>query len=660
MPREPIAAVAQRTALMHLVAAGATGVACAAAMAAMLLALGMSAAVVTSASVLAGAAAAAVSWIRGARSRGTRAAAAELERQYPSGNVIVTAEQLGRGAMDPPVWVAERVRLEAARALEHIRPSDVVSSRPAAGAIGAAVLASVLLLAVATGVRLADVIQSVSDLTTIISPSAEPIAIAVSVEPPAYARRAAQRFDNPARLDVLAGSRITFILGSRDWRVRLGEQVVTGSVTAERDGYFAVERTAPATEAVLIPLRVTVDRKPDVRVDAPGKDLLLPAAAPSLAVRVSAADDLGLHSLEVRYTKVTGSGEQFEFADGRAPLTLERVSDREWRGRSSIDLAAMRLAPGDSLVYHAVARDQRPGAEGAAVSDTYYLEIAGPGQVAVEGVDMPADMERYALSQQMIVLKIERLRARESSLGREALTEEMGAIAAEQRSVRANFIFLLGGHVEDEEEEAEQSHEIQEGRLENTARRDINSAISHMTRAEQGLTAVDTGAALPPARQAVEALQRAFGRSRYLLRALAVRSRLDPSRRLSGDLRGAGAARRDPAEPGSREGEDVRAVFVALMQLTAQPANARGDHSAELRRLAESALRIDSASETWREVARELMASAKESDAARRRDLLLNLLDRVAKEAARGTLPRSPLAVTPAPLERAWALEVRR
>ena len=37
------------------------------------------------------------------------------------------------------------------------------------------------------------------------------------------------------------------------------------------------------------------------------------------------------------------------------------------------------------------------------------------------------------------------------------LDEQTGAIAAEQRAVRGNFVFLMGGHVEDEEEEAEQS-----------------------------------------------------------------------------------------------------------------------------------------------------------------------------------------------------------
>ncbi len=92
----------------------------------------------------------------------------------------------------------------------------------------------------------------------------------------------------------------------------------------------------------------------------------------------------------------------------------------------------------------------------------------------------------------MIVLKLQRLRAREPSLARAAVEEELGALAAEQRAVRANFIFLTGGHVEDEEEEAEHSHEIQEGRLENTARKEIATAIQFMSRAEQAMIAIQT------------------------------------------------------------------------------------------------------------------------------------------------------------------------
>ncbi len=92
----------------------------------------------------------------------------------------------------------------------------------------------------------------------------------------------------------------------------------------------------------------------------------------------------------------------------------------------------------------------------------------------------------------MIVLKLERLRAREKTLDRATLEQEVGNIAAEQRAVRANFVFLMGGQVEDEEAEAEHSHEIQEGRLENTARREIIDAIQYMGKVEIGLAAIST------------------------------------------------------------------------------------------------------------------------------------------------------------------------
>src|SRR6185295_3951872 len=49
-------------------------------------------------------------------------------------------------------------------------------------------------------------------------------------------------------------------------------------------------------------------------------------------------------------------------------------------------------------------------------------------------------------------------------------------------------------------------------------------------------------------RAAVTALQRAFSRDRYILRALATRSQLDPARRLTGSLADATGWRRTPPD----------------------------------------------------------------------------------------------------------------
>ena len=67
-------------------------------------------------------------------------------------------------------------------------------------------------------------------------------------------------------------------------------------------------------------------------------------------------------------------------------------------------------------MYRLTASDGRPGLAGTASSDTFFVEIAGPGQVALEGFEMPPEQERYALSQQMIVVKLRRLREREKRL----------------------------------------------------------------------------------------------------------------------------------------------------------------------------------------------------------------------------------------------------
>jgi hypothetical protein len=585
------------------------------------------------------------------RLRDRRASAMAIERAVPDcRNLVVTAEELERHSERASAAMTHRVLLAADAALADVGPGHVVPSSWIIGALAVAVIASVL--AAPQGQRA--IRESIAAATRARPSSAGPPHVRVRVEPPAYARRPDVTLETPLRLEALEGSRLTFELGGPG-RVRFGDTPIAGTVVARESGYFAVEhnggKDADGERTLLIPLTVTRDHAPVVTIGAPGKDLLLPDGDRTIPVTIQAADDLALENLELRFTKVSGTGEQFEFQEGTLPVQLQRISAREWRATGELALGALRLGPGDSLVYRAVAGDQRPGLSGNAASDTYFIEIAGPGQVALAGVDMPPVLERYAMSQQMIVLKIERLRARAAALSKEAMAEDAGGIAAEQRTVRANFIFLLGGHVDDEEVEAEQSHEIQEGRLENTARKDINAAISQMTRAEQGLTASNPTAALPPARAAVESLQRAFGRSRYLLRALAARSRLDPSRRLTGNLEDAGNWQRLPAEPDPREGEAARLLLERLLD-AAQAAKPGEAPPPRLDALAESALAIDSTSAVWQEVARRLL-EAKDSDA------LHDIISRVAAEARRGGLPRTPLAKRLSPLSRAFQAERR-
>jgi hypothetical protein len=179
-----------------------------------------------------------------------------------------------------------------------------------------------------------------------------------------------------------------------------------------------------------------------------------------------------------------------------------------------------------------------------------------------------------------------------------------------------------------------------------------------MTGVEQGLAAVSTAAALPPARLAVEALQRAFGRSRYLLRSLAVRSRLDMSRRLTGDTKAAQSWRRDPADPENSDAGS-RVVFDRLVQTGRRLRNQESVSVGEWQALAESALRVDPSSAFWQEVSRSL-AHIAGTDSATALGRLEQVLSDVAVAAAKESLPSLPAGTSTSPLSRAWQLEGRR
>lgn len=584
-----------------------------------------------------------------------------------SRNVVITAEELLRHPRRAAASIRQRVVFEAAEIAGAGGAADVV---PLSRQLWVAALAFVVAAGIVTGMpgRAARVaIEATQKTLQQAAGASGSVTITATVVAPDYTHEAPRTLQNPERIEALQGSRLTLaVRGAGGWQLRFGADVLVAKSSGDetrvdlpltRSGYVAIEPMESASRATrrLLPIAVIPDRAPSIRIDTPGKDLLLPNASPVVDLAAAATDDFGMRSLELRYTKVTGSGEQFEFKEGTLPLSIARQSGRDWSARAALALSSIGLAPGDAMIYRIVGRDERPGDAGLATSDTYFIEIAGPGQVALAGFELPPDRERYALSQQMIVLKLERLRAKEKTLDRATLEQEAGNIAAEQRAVRANFVFLMGGQIEDEEAEAEHSHEIQEGRLENTARREIVDAIQHMGKVEIGLAAIDTAAALPPARAAVAALERAFGRNRYILRTLPVRSRVDPSKRLTGDTSTAADWRRElspPAPDVAREA--ARGLLGRLLELS--PSIAAGTVPAmTLTGLAEDALAIDAAAADWQEVSKGLLQLRDSPGNATARTSSLNsVVARVSAIVARASLSTRPLE-RDRTLRSAWA-----
>jgi hypothetical protein len=594
-----------------------------------------------------------------------------------SRNVVVTAQELATYPERASAWIRDRVFNDAAAQLNGTSLAAIVPLRRAVAIAAALVIAAGVVVTLPR-----DALRhAAAQMESARHPRADGISVQIELTPPTYSGLQVQLVDatpSGAQLEALehtrarvsvtgigTGWRIRF--GARDLAVRLNGSRGTAETELTENGYFAIDPPETVNRpAKLIRVSVAPDRAPSVRIERPARDLILPDNRASVTVGAVASDDLALSSIALRYTRVSGTGEQFQFVEGEIPIAVSRDDEKSWRARGEIPISRLGFEPGDSLVYRVTARDRRPGSTGEASSDTYFIEIARPGEVPLEGVEMPPEQERYALSQQMIVVKIQRLREKEAGLSRQALQEGVTAIATEQKAVRANFIFLMGGQVEDEEVEAEQSGEIQEGRLENTARRDITRAISFMSRTEQDLLASDTATALAQAKLAVDALQRAFGKNRYILRSLPVRSRIDPSRRLSGALGDAKGEDRAVTPPSGDPGAAAaRALLMDVLALASDLADSRrASVSATLTRAAETAIGNAGSDARWQSIGddcirlRDLVAN--DGSHADREQQLAKLVAALVARAKDGAVEAPPARHLSNRVRSAWAAEDRR
>jgi len=608
-------------------------------------------------------------------------AAHVVERRVPaSRNVVLTAAELMRQAGRVPPHVRAAVLVAAGRVIRPLEPRTLQPVGRGLALLGASAacwaLGLALMLARPEGLP---ALVDAADGNAVIH------AVEVLVTPPAYLTADTVTVRDPARVRALAGSslRIRVYAGAaqvtletvdgRDTLATGPDGTFTGQVPADGDGFLSIE-ARPAGDGTaarrLIGLTVVVDRAPEVRIVTPGRDLRLPDGQRTIEVAVEAEDDHALTGLTLGFTRVTGFGEQFTFLDGEVPLQITRTGPGTWRGRARWPLGGLELERGDMVVYRALATDARPGAP-AAESDSWLIEVVSADAAAAGGFAAEDDLDRYALSQQMVVVLTERLMAARDTLSADDLAAEAARLAAAQRTVRAEFVFMLGGELEDEGEVEsglmelhEEAHAradaaVAEGRLANQGRIDLARAIQTMSHAVTLLMAVDMEEALEAERTALIFLQEAFSRRRYIMRALTEREELDPSRRLTGVL----ADAVPPVLP--RAEAPVDAELAALRQVLADAAAVAGAGAAAGRDeadpdvsgaadLAARLLRIDLGAEALRDVAALLVeadgAAAAGNTATARARLEQAVLD--LSRLIRARLPEAPAAPRPAALDR--------
>ena len=596
-----------------------------------------------------------------------------LERAHPdSRNLFVTADELARGTLAAKPLPRARVFADAAASAQRL---DLRTAFPTARVVRVALLAVLAWTAVETSPLWRGQLSRARAGIVTGSPSSAGatarthLQMRVAIQPPAYTGLEDTRAVDPEQLQAVEGSAIVLSIDASAARVSVEHDGRTHTLARGADGRFADRLDVTKTGYLLVtaedgprrmmPVVVSPDALPAVRLTAPGRDLVYSGGNPRIAFDAHATDDFGLRALALRYTKVTGSGENFEFQEGEIPLTVKPSGARDWTGSASRSLAELKLKDGDLLVYRAVAADERPG-DGSATSDAFFIEISKLGVAAGDAFTLPEEESKYALSQQMLIVKTERLHQRRASLQPDDLTDQALNLAVEQRMIRAEFVFMLGGEIDNEEVEAEQSVELQAGRLQNRGQRDLRAATIAMSQAQKLLTAANTAEALIAERAAVTALQRAFSRDRYILRALATRSQLDPARRLTGNLADAPGWRRVPPDvPANRRAallQDILRGIAELIDITST-----GPFPPRALVVAGESIRLDPSSALLRQTATELQRAAEATDGSVRSRALAAAATAAASEARRAHADASLASPPVAPaLSGAFADAMRR
>jgi hypothetical protein len=605
-------------------------------------------------------------WLVRARVAVTPVAAAQrIEAEAALDNLIVTAVEL----RERPRPVSDELRDEIVRQADaRLSLVDVTRVVPLRQPVAVALAVAAGALATLTiGPEAALVARQ--ELTPGLRASAPGIeTFTVAIVPPPYSGRPAETVAGPVQVTVVAGSLIRLnvvsaaegvfaeSVGQPPLALGRGSDGFTGEWVAERSTAVAIRPVGGAgRDSKFLSVIVVPDAPPVVRVPTPGKDLAISGAKGRIAIEVDGQDDLGLASLSVRFTKASGGGESLTFTEGEVPLVISRSDDRHWRGRAEWVLDGLGLADGDVLVYRAIARDRNPN--GSPVqSEQYLIEVGRLSGAVGSGFAVPAEEKKYAISQQMVIYKTEQLIASvkgkgpPSSLG-EGWLEQNQLLAIEQRMVRAEVVFLGGGEVQDEVEEAAHSHEVAEGRLENTGRAEMLRAINFMSRAETELNAGRAPEALVLEREALKSLERAFDRRRYFLRTVPDRSRIDSSRRLTGNLNEARSWTRDRSTP---EAPSRLAQQRALMRDLAAAANGGAEADAAL---AARIAALDPAESSLQQAA---VALASASGDQGRRDAVWAAMQVVTTHALKSLATAGDLRLTLDPLAGRFADEVAR
>jgi hypothetical protein len=292
----------------------------------------------------------------------------------------------------------------------------------------------------------------------------------VEVRPPAYTGEATRNVSG-ADIEVEEGALLT-------WRLQTAGPVAaawlipsTGdSIGFVSDGPGAWRLARRADHSLLLRIRlrtadglalasddyrlaVRPDRPPVVTIVRPQeRSSFPPGRLPPVPVEVLATDDYGVDAADISATIATGRGEAVRFRRLRLPFASR--TGRENHGelfRTTLDLRALGLGPGDELYFTVEARDRRAPEPNRARSETVFITVQDTAQAPrAELAALALGVQpEYFRSERQLIMDTEKLLADQHGLSPVSFRERSNDLGMDQGLLRLRYGQFLGEEFEE-------------------------------------------------------------------------------------------------------------------------------------------------------------------------------------------------------------------
>ena len=167
-----------------------------------------------------------------------------------------------------------------------------------------------------------------------------------------------------------------------------------------------------------------------------------------LTIAAKISDDFLVSKAFIVATVARGSGESVKFREVQLPLGPANF--REATLTKTLDLNALKFAPGDELYYYWAAFDNRQPEPNFTKSDTYFVvykdtTTVEDGELATMAVNI---MPEYFRSQRQIIIDTEKLIAGRKRMAAQAFKSQSNEIGFDQKVLRLRYGQFLGEEFE--------------------------------------------------------------------------------------------------------------------------------------------------------------------------------------------------------------------